>query len=176
MAELRRQEGVAARALEFAILTAARAGEVVGARWSELNLAERLWTVPGERMKAERDHRVPLSDAGLAVIEKMPRDGDYIFPGGRPGRPLSSMALLKVLDRMGKGDLTVHGFRATFSTWAAERGVDRDLAEMALAHTVGSRVERAYQRSDLFQKRRQLADTWARYCAATGGKVVAIRA
>jgi integrase len=166
--ELRQQEGVAARALEFAILTAARTGEAIGARWSELDLAERLWTVPGERMKAGKEHRVPLSDAALAILDDMRaiRQSDFVFPGGRAGRPISNMAMLMLLRRMGRGDLTAHGFRSSFRDWAAERtGFPAEVAEMALAHTVSDKVEAAYRRGDLFQKRRQLMDAWARHCA-----------
>jgi integrase len=168
MNELRQQEGVAARALEFAILIAARTGEVIGARWDEIDFAERQWTVPSSRMKAGKDHRVPLTDAALAVLEDMQaiRSGDFIFPGGKANRPLSNMAFLMLLRRMGRGDLTAHGFRSSFRDWAAERtNFPAEVAEMALAHTVGDKVEAAYRRSDLFQKRRQLMDAWERHCA-----------
>ena len=181
VAELRSQEGIAARALEFAILTAARTGEVIGARWDELDLADRLWTVPAERMKADKEHRVPLSDAAIAILEDLQRvrQGDYVFPGGRAGRPISNMAMTMTLRRMGRGELTVHGFRSSFRDWAAERtGFPAEVAEMALAHAVSDKVEAAYRRGDLFQKRRQLMDAWARYCAtpAPAGKVVSFAA
>jgi integrase len=177
MVGLRQQEGVAARALEFAILTAARTGEVIGARWDEINIGERLWTVPAERMKGGREHRVPLSDAALAIVEAMAaiRAGDFVFPGGKANRPLSNMALLMLLRRIGRGELTAHGFRSTFRDWAAERTTSpAEVAEMALAHTVSDKVEAAYRRGDLFQKRRQLADAWAKFCAAAtpAGRVV----
>ncbi len=180
MAELRRQEGVAARALEFAILTAARTGEVIGARWDEINIAERLWAVPAERMKGGRERRVPLSDAALAIVENMAaiRSGDFVFPGGRANRPLSNMAFLMLLRRMGRGDLTAHGFRSSFRDWAAERTTfPAEVAEMALAHVVSDKVEAACRRGDLFGKRRQLADAWAKFCAALApaGRVVPIR-
>jgi integrase len=180
-AELREQEGVAARALEFAILTAARTGEVIGARWDEFNLAERLWTIPGQRMKAGREHRVPLPDAALAIIETMAgiREGDFVFPGGKASRPLSNMSMLMLLRRMGREDLTIHGFRSSFRDWAAERtGFPAEVAEMALAHTVADAVERAYRRGDLFQMRRQMMDAWAKFCAApsAAGRVVPIGA
>jgi integrase len=181
-AELRQEEGVAARALEFVILTAARTGEVIGARWDELDLAERLWTVPGERMKAGREHRVPLSDAALAILGELAkaRNGDFVFPGGRAGRPLSNMSMLMLLRRMGRGDLTIHGFRSSFRDWAAERtSFPAEVAEMALAHTVSDKVEAAYRRGDLFQKRRQMMDAWARFCTtphAAGGRVVSFAA
>jgi integrase len=178
--ELRSQEGFTARALEFAILTAARTGEVIGAKWEEINFAERVWTVPMERMKSDREHRVPLSDAALAILAQMRaiRSTEFVFPGLRAGKPLSDMSLLMLLRRMGRGDLTVHGFRSTFRTWAAERtAFPREIAEMALGHVVGDAVERAYQRGDLFQKRRQLADAWTRFCAeSVAAKVVAIQA
>jgi integrase len=179
-AELRQQEGVAARALEFAILTAARTGEVIGAKWAEIDLGERLWTIPAERMKAGKEHRVPLSDAAVAILEEMRkvRQADQIFPGGKAGRPISNMAMLMLLRRMGRGDLTAHGFRSSFRDWAAERtGFPAEVAEMALAHTVSGKVEAAYRRGDLFQKRRQLSEAWAKFCAAApaAGKVVPIR-
>jgi integrase len=181
VAELRPQEGIAARALEFAILTATRTGEVIGARWDELDLADRLWTIPAERMKADKEHRVPLSDAAIATLEDLQRTrhGDYVFPGGRAGRPISNMAMTMTLRRMGRGELTVHGFRSSFRDWAAERtGFPAEVAEMALAHAVSDKVEAAYRRGDLFQKRRQLMDAWARYCTtpAPTGKVVSFAA
>ena len=181
MAELRPQEGIAARALELAILTAARTGEVIGALWGELDLADRLWTIPAERMKADKEHRVPLSDAAIAILEDLQRvrQGDYVFPGGRAGRPISNMAMTMTLRRMGRGELTVHGFRSSFRDWAAERtGFPAEVAEMALAHAVSDKVEAAYRRGDLFQKRQQLMDAWARYCAtpAPAGKVVSFAA
>jgi integrase len=181
MAELRVQDGVAARALEFAILTAGRTGEVIGARWDEINTVERLWTIPAERMKGGREHRVPLSDAAMAIIEQLAeiRQSDFVFPGAQPGRPLSNMALLMTLRRMGRGDLTAHGFRSTFRDWAAERtNFPAEVAEMALAHAVGDKVEAAYRRGDLFEKRRQLAKVWADFCDAPAhpeGQVFALR-
>ena len=122
MVELHRQDGIAARALEFAILTAARTGEIIGARWAEIDFAERLWTVPAERMKAGKEHRVPLSDATLAILEKLreTRESDFVFPGSRSSRPISNMAMLMLLRRIGRGDLTAHGFRSSFRDWAAE--------------------------------------------------------
>jgi integrase len=183
MAELRQQEGIAARALEFAILTAARTGEVIGATWAEIDLEGRLWTIPAERMKAGREHRVPLSEAAVAILRAMAevRLGKHVFPGARDNRPLSQMAMLMLLRRMGRDGLTVHGFRSAFSDWCAEQtAFPSEVREMALAHTVGDKVEAAYRRGDLFEKRRQLAEAWARYCdkrtAAGGDKVVPIRA
>jgi len=159
MAELRQQEGVAARALEFAIRTGARTGEVIGARWAEINVAEKLWIVPADRMKAGKEHRQPLSDTTLTIVEKMAaiRQGDYVFPGGEAERPISNMAMLMLLRRMGRGDLTTHGFRSTFRDWAAEcTNFPAEVAEMALAHTVGDKLEAAYRRGDMFEKRREL--------------------
>lgn len=159
LADLRSREGIAARALEFAILTAARTGEVIGATWPEIDL-EGLWTIPGERMKAGREHRVPLSAAAMAVLAGLPHDArdKRVFP-------VSNMAMLMLLRRMGRADLTVHGFRSAFSDWAAEQTTaPSEVREMALAHAVGDKVEAAYRRGDLFEKRRQLMDAWAKYC------------
>ena len=172
IAQLKQQEGVAAQALEFTILTAGRTGEVIGSRWSEISLAERLWTIPAERMKSGKEHRVPLSDAARAILEQMQaiRQDDFVFPGGKTKRPISNMAMAMTLRRMGRDDLTVHGFRSTFRDWAAERtDVPREVAEMALAHAVGDKVEAAYRRGDLFEKRRQLMDAWSRFCTAPAG-------
>ena len=179
MLALRQQEGVAARALEFTILTAARTGEVIGARWEEINIAERLWSVPAERMKAGREHRVPLCGKALEIVEEMRAiGGNFIFPGGKRGKPLSNMAMTMLLRRMGHGDQTVHGFRSTFRDWAAERtNFPAEVAEMALAHAVTDKVEAAYRRGDLFEKRRALAEAWAKFCATAlvGGEIVPIR-
>jgi integrase len=179
LAALRGQEAIAAWALEFLILTAARTGELIGARWEEVDFDEKVWTVPATRMKSGREHRVPLVPAAVAVLEKMKecRESEFVFPGGKRGRPLSNMAMLKLLGRMGRGDLTAHGFRSTFRDWAAERtNFPREVAEAALAHTLGDKVEAAYRRGDLFQKRRQLMDAWARFCstAKSPAEVVAI--
>jgi integrase len=182
MTELREREGVAARALEFAILTAARTGEVLGATWDEINLRSRTWTIPAHRMKGHREHRVPLSDAAIRVLARMQelKSGELVFPGNRNGKPLSNMALLMVLRRMGRGDLTTHGFRSSFRTWAAERtGFPREVVEAALAHVIENKVEAAYQRGDLFEKRRRLMIEWAKYCArprSAEGSIVSLRA
>lgn len=154
VASVREQDGIAPRALEFLILTATRTSETIGARWPEIDLAARTWTVPAERTKTAREHRIPLSQAAVAVVEKMVtiRVDDYVFPGGKKGKPLSNMALLKLLARMGRSDLTAHGFRSTFRDWAAERtDFPSEVAEMALVHTVGDKVEAAYRRGDLPQ-------------------------
>jgi len=162
-ATLRRQEGIAARALEFLILTATRTGEIIGARWDEIDMKDKIWVVPRARMKAGREHRVPLSGAALSILKQMKEitEGDFVFPGGKKGRPLSNMAMLAALKRMDRNDLTAHGFRSTFRDWAAERtNFPREVVEMALAHTIESKVEAAYRRGDLFQKRRQLMEAW----------------
>jgi integrase len=179
MADLSRREGIGARALEFAILTAARSGEVRGATWAEVDMDAALWTVPGERMKAKVEHVVPLSAAALAILRALPREGSLVFPGAREGRPLSDMSLTAVLRRMGRGDLTAHGFRSTFRDWAAEQtAFPAEVAEMALAHAIGNKVEAAYRRGDLIEKRRRLMEDWARYCSTVtpaAGNVLAMR-
>lgn len=165
MAALRDREGIAPRALEFAILTAARSGEVMGARWGEFDLEAHVWTVPASRMKAGREHRVPLSARAVEILREMQqkRLSDLVFPGTKPGRPLSVMALEMVLRRM-KVDVTVHGFRSAFRDWAGERThFPREVAEAALAHLVGDAVERAYRRGDALEKRRDLMDAWASF-------------
>jgi integrase len=180
MAELRRREGMAARALEFAILCAARSGEVRGALWSEIDLRSKVWTVPAARIKARKEHRVPLSERAVEVLRSLPRgDGtDLVFPAPRGGT-LSDMTLTAVIRRMNeqsdeprwidpKSDKQAvpHGFRSTFRDWAAERtDHPRELADMALAHTIEGKVEAAYRRGDLFAKRRRMMDDWARFCA-----------
>jgi integrase len=167
MLALRERHALAARALEFAILTAARTSEVINARWDEIDLRAKTWTVPAERMKAGREHRVPLSDAAIGILERMQaiRQNDHVFPGERRAA-LSTMAFLMLLRRMDRDDLTAHGFRSTFSTWAAERtNFPREVVEAALAHVVGDATEQAYQRGDVFEKRRKLMDAWATYCA-----------
>jgi integrase len=169
LTQLREQEGIAARALEFAVLIAARTGEVIGARWNEIDLLEKTWTVPAAHMKAHREHRVPLSPRALAILAEMQevREGDnaFVFPGGKSGKPLSNMAFLMLLRRMGLANLTVHGFRSSFRDWAAERtNFPSEVAEMALAHVVSSKVEAAYRRGDLFAKRRKLMEAWANFC------------
>jgi integrase len=178
MLALRTRKAVAARALDFLILTAARTGEVIGAHWDEIDFAAKLWAVPAERMKAGRDHRVPLSEPAMAILKAMNeiKQGDYVFPGDQRAC-LSNMAFLMLLRRMGRNDLTAHGFRATFRTWAAEQSnFPREVIEAALAHVVGDETERAYQRGDMFEKRRRLMTAWAEYCASKPGKVVPFRA
>jgi len=168
MARLRRRQGIAAAALEFTILTCAQAGEVLGALWSEIDFAARMWTIPAARMKAGLEHRIPLSSPALGILDRMAQfksnSNDHIFLGRETGRPLTSPALLQCLLLVRKG-VTTHGFRSTFRNWAAERtDFPAEIAELALAHQVGTRVERAYLRSDGFERRRALADAWAALC------------
>src|SRR5262249_14670511 len=181
LAALRKQDGISARALEFLVLTATRTGETLGATWNEVDMVAKLWTIPAGGMKAEQEPRGRLSEAALALLEKMHdiRHSDYVFPGGRDRRPLSEMSLLTLLRRMGHGDIPAHGFRSTFRDWAAERTpFAREVAEMALAHAIPDAVEAAYRRGDLFDKRRKLMAAWAAYCAkvdtADAGRVVPI--
>ncbi len=165
MEDLQKQPGEGARALRFAILTAARTGEVIGAKWQEIDSKARVWTVPGERMKAGREHRVPLSTAAMAEIEETGEAQAYLFKGAKKDRPLSNMAMLATLRRMDRDDLTAHGFRSSFRDWAAEQtSFPSEVAEAALAHVVGDKVEAAYRRGDLFEKRKALMEAWARYC------------
>jgi integrase len=180
MAALRAQEGIAARALEFAILTAARSGEVRDARHVEADSDALTWTISGERMKGGREHRVPLSAPAQAIVIEMRKHamGELMFPGNKARRPLHEGAMLEVLDHIGYANLTVHGFRSTFRDWAAElTNFPSEVIEMALAHAVGDKVEAAYRRGDLFEKRRRLMEAWAAYCAAPAkaGEVVQIR-
>lgn len=166
MAELTNMEGISARALEFTILCAARSGEVRGATWAEIDLQAGAWIIPGDRMKAGKEHRVPLSNKALKILKALPRgsDTDLVFPGMN-NKALSDMSLIAVLKRMGRGDLTVHGYRSSFRDWAAEQtAYPSEVVEMALAHTIGNKVEAAYRRGDLFDKRRKLMDDWAKHC------------
>jgi integrase len=168
MQDLRAREGVAARAVEFAILTACRSGEVRGAAWAEIDLMEKVWIVPAARMKAGKEHRVPLSMQAMTLLEQMPHDGAFVLPGRDKDSILSDMSLTAVLRRMGRGDITVHGFRSTFRDWCAEavgNTFAREVCEHALAHSLPSKVEAAYRRGDLFDKRVPLMQAWADYCA-----------
>nr|WP_307513159.1 site-specific integrase [Brevundimonas vesicularis] len=165
MTQLRSAEGTGARALEFAILTAARSGEVRGATWKEIDLDARVWTISAERMKAAREHRAPLSKAAVAVLSAMPsgRPDAYVFKAAHGGR-ISDMTISAVLRRL-EVDAVPHGFRSTFRDWAAERTTyPNEVAEMALAHAVGNKVEAAYRRGDLFEKRLAMMDDWADFC------------
>jgi integrase len=188
LAELRQREGVAARALEYTILTAARTGETVGATRNEIEPKENLWTVPKERMKGKkgarkRDHIVPLTRQALAILDGLPSDSDYLFPGGNRGEPLSNAAMAAVIDRMnedrvkaglpkwidpqqGNREVVPHGFRSTFKDWCSEvTAYPNDMSEMALSHTLPDKVEAAYRRGDMREKRRKLMEAWASYCA-----------
>lgn len=178
MAALRKRDDLSARALELLILTGCRTSEVIGARWDEID--GDIWTIPASRMKAGREHRVPLSADALAILKALPviDKNPYLFPGQRKKRPLSNMAMLKLMDRMGFGAFTAHGFRSTFRDWAGEQtSYPREVAEAALAHGNLDRVEAAYLRGDFFDKRRKLMDAWADYCAKpkAGGNVTPIR-
>jgi integrase len=183
---LRGQNSIAARALEFTILTAARTGESIGATWDEIHWTDTVWIIPSRRMKGGKEHRVPLCERALTILREMKSAEDtnasqFVFSGGKPGRPLSNMAFLMLLRRMGRGDLTVHGFRSSFRDWAAERtNFPSEVAEMALAHAVSNKVEAAYRRGDLFEKRRRLMQQWAAFCATApkgdaNDKVVSFR-
>lgn len=179
MSRLRAADGLGAQALEFAILTAARSGEVRGATWAEIDLEAKAWTIPAGRMKAGREHRVPLSQAAVELLERLPHMAgtDLVFPAARGGA-LSDMTLSAVLRRMDVPAVP-HGFRSTFRDWAGERtAYPHEMAEMALAHTVSDKTERAYRRGDLFEKRRRMMDDWAAFLAQSapaGAEVVAIR-
>jgi integrase len=167
MAELRQHEGIGARALEFVILTAARTGEAIGAQWSKIDRKALLWTVPGERMKSGRAHRVPLSEPVIEILSGLrgAAESEFLFPGGRIGHSLSNMALLQLMRGMRPG-FVPHGFRSTFRDWAAEQtDHSRDVAEAALAHVVGDKTEAAYRRGDALEKRRALMVDWAAFCA-----------
>lgn len=171
--ELRERDAIAARALEFLILTASRTGEVRGATWNEVDLERGIWTVPAARMKAERIHRVPLTARALDIARAMhqARENDFVFPGARKDRPLSSHAILMLMRRMDKEQFTPHGFRSSFRDWAGEcTSFPREIAEAALAHVVGDETERAYRRGDALMKRRKLMDAWAGYLSAPKAK------
>jgi integrase len=179
MSDLQTQQATAAPALEFAILTAARSGEVLGARWEEFDLDRAVWAVPSRRMKGGREHRVPLSQRALKIVKAMyeARNSDFVFAGQKSGKPLSVMALLMLLRHMKIEDATVHGFRSAFRDWAAEcTHFANEVCEAALAHVIENKAEAAYRRGDLFDKRRKLMDAWAAYCAnPKSGKIVAFR-
>lgn len=200
LVELRQRTAIAALALEFTILTAVRTGETIGAVWSEFERDGKpwrpadpdgsmpVWVIPKERMKASRGHRVPLTDAAVGVLRRLPTGaaGPFVFPGGEPRRkasgpadgkagdskagPLSNMAMLNLLERMKQGGITVHGFRSSFRDWAAETTTfPNHVVEMALAHVVGDKVEAAYRRGELFEQRKDLMEAWSRYCSGASG-------
>ena len=166
MGPLKTMQGVAPRALEFTILTASRSGEALGATWGEIDMKEKVWTVPAERMMAGKEHRVPLSDRAVAILEEIQqgRTSEFVFPGFKRGRPLSDMSLTAVLRRM-ETAVTTHGFRSSFRDWAGDHtSFPRDVVEAALAHAIENRTEAAYRRSDALEKRRKLMAAWADFC------------
>jgi integrase len=181
MSSVKAQEGLGALALRFTILTAVRTGETIGALWPEIDMDKAVWTVPGSRTKTGRDHRVPLSKPALAILRTQHQatgGKGFVFPGARPKRPLSNMAMLETLRRMKRHDLTVHGFRSTFRDWAEEQtNFPGSVAEAALGHIVGDKTEAAYRRGDLFEKRRKLMAAWAQYATTSAdvGKVINLR-
>ena len=173
MTVLKQNDSLSAKALQFLILTAARSGETLGARWDEIDIDESIWTIPAHRMKTKREHRVPLSPLALVILKSLPKieSNPHLFPGARYGKPLSNMAMLQVMRGFGygaggdRGIYVPHGFRSTFRDWCGEVStVPRDVAEMALAHTIENKVEAAYRRGDLFKKRRALMNDWAKWC------------
>lgn len=173
-AVLREDTSISARGLEFTILTAARTGEALGATWVEIDFSERMWVIPAARMKGRREHRVPLSGRAMAILRELSkiRRSEFVFPGAKQGRPLSQMAMLMLLRRMGYPHITVHGFRSSFRDWTAEcTKFPREVAEMALAHAVSDAVEAAYRRGDMLERRRNLMEAWAKYCAREHWKV-----
>lgn len=176
MTDLSKEDGAGALALRFAILTAARTNEVIGAQWSEIDTRSATWTIPAERMKAKKEHRVPLSEDALVVLREMDKqkagEDGYVFPGRKKGAGMSNMAMLALLRRMKRDDITAHGFRSTFRDWAAETGRPSDIAEAALAHVVGDKTVAAYQRGDLLERRRRLMTDWAAFCGGRSSLTV----
>ena len=167
IAKLRKREATSALALELCILTAARSGEILGMRWSEIDLDKKVWTVPADRMKAGREHRVPLSPRAIAILRQLeePKAGEFVFPGQARKKPLSNMAMEMVLRRMKIEEATVHGFRSSFRDWAGNvSSFPREIVETALAHVIGDKAEQAYRRSDALEKRCKLMEAWAAYC------------
>ena len=167
-------------ALEFTVLCATRTSETLGTTWAEIDLKTKMWTIPGSRMKAGREHRIPLSPRAVEILKRaqvLSGEGPLVFPGRTSNKPLSNMAFLMLLRRMKRHDLTVHGFRSSFRDWAAERtNVPRAVCEAALAHTLKDKTEAAYRRTDLFERRRKLMDTWAAFATTKSAEVVPIRA
>jgi integrase len=177
MSELRARQALAALALELTVLTATRTSEVLNAKWVEFNVEAGLWTIPAERMKARREHRVALSKRALAIVSELDktRISEFVFPGQKPNKPLSNMAMLMLLERMGRrGSITSHGFRSTFSDWASEVSpFSSELRESALAHAIGNKAEAAYRRGDALEKRRAMMEAWAQWCEPKAANVVA---
>jgi integrase len=183
LAALRQRQGIAAKALEVTLLTGLRTGEVIGARWTEIDLEKKVWVIPPDRLKDRRTrtepHRVPLSPPVTAILKPLPRLGDHVFPGLRPRKPLSNMAMLGLLKDMNRDEsgkpnwvdpksgrpITPHGLRATFRTWGEDAGFSRELLEESLGHQIGTAVERAYRRTDGFERRRAVMDVWAKFCS-----------
>jgi integrase len=177
LAQLRQREAMAAQALEFTVLTAARSGEVLGARWDEIDFGRKVWTVPAARMKGGREHRVALSGGATAILEKLAaaKTAEFVFPGQRLGKPLNGTAMEMILRRMKADGVTVHGFRSSFRDWCGEVSTfPREIAEAALAHVAGDETERAYRRGDALDKRRALMEAWASYCEPKSGNVISI--
>lgn len=180
--ELRAREGVSAQCLEFVILTAVRTGEAIGAKWDEIDFRNAVWTIPAARMKADKEHRVPLSEPAMHILRELQKSANgsaFVFHSSDAGKPISNMAMLQTLRRMDHADLTVHGFRSTFRDWAAEQtNFPREIAESALAHSVRDKTEAAYKRGDVLKKRRLLMDAWARFSGAPAieGKILPMRA
>jgi integrase len=175
IAQLRECNVIAAMALEFCILTATRSGEIYGARWSEIDVEAKVWTLPAARMKAAREHRVPLSARALAILEKLgdAKTSDYVFPSPHGRKPLSHVSMAKVMHRLQIDGVTVHGFRSAFRDWCGETtSFPREVAEAALAHVAGDATERAYRRGDALEKRRKLMDAWAQFCEPKAGSNV----
>lgn len=179
--DLHQHEGIAVKALEFTILTAARTGEVIGAKWDEIDLDSAIWIIPADRMKMGKEHRVPMTSRAVELLKTLQATshGQYVFPGAKEGKSLSNMAMAEVLKRMKRFDITVHGFRSTFRDWAAETtNFPSEVVEMALAHRISNAVEAAYRRGDMMEKRRVLMQTWADRCNAadpTGKNIVSLR-
>ena len=181
LGELRARKESSAKALELVILTACRTGEVLGAQWSEIDFEAGQWTIPANRMKTRKEHIVPLCDAAMDVLKPLyeVRVSDFVFPGQQGNKPLSNMAMLMLLKRMGRGDVTVHGFRSSFRDWAGnETEFPREVAETCLAHEVGNSVERAYRRSQAVDKQRRLLEAWESYVGGdpVRGNVVRLNA
>ena len=177
IAKLRERDATSALALELCILTAARSGEILGMRWSEIDFDKKIWTVPAARMKAGREHRVPLASRAVAILRQLEKvnTGEFVFPGQARNKPLSNMAMEMVLRRMKIEDATVHGFRSSFRDWAGNvSSAPREVVETALAHVIGDKAEQAYRRRDALEKRRKLMDAWAAYCERPAGNVVHI--
>jgi integrase len=176
MADVRSHRGMAARALEFCILAASRTSEVLNARWAEIDFDAKVWTVPAERMKAGKEHRVPLSSRAVEILQNLPREGAYVFPGAKGGQPMSNMAMLVLVRRLRPGEkLTTHGFRSSFRDWAGDCShAPVDIIEFSLAHVVKSKTEAAYRRGDALEKRRVLMQEWADFCVKPPTEVINI--